>query len=447
MSPTFSALSIRNYRLYFAGMLASNTGTWMQRVAQDWLVLTLTAGSGASLGLTIGLQFAPFLLFSLWGGTLADRLRRRSLLVVTQGAMGLLAVALGLLTLSGHVTVMQVYGFSLALGIISALDSPARQAFVSEMVGRDRLTNAVALNSASFNIGRIAGPSVAGLLIAAVGTGWVFILNGASFGLAIIALSLIRSRDLVSPASKADRTNVRLRDGITYIRGRADLVLVLLIVAAVGTFGFNFQLTLALMARQEFHGTAAEFGLLSTALAVGALLGSLLAARRGAPSLRLVIGAASLFACLELVASLMPNVIALALFLPFVGVAALTFSNSAQSYLQLGSAPRVRGRVMGFYILVFFGGTPLGAPILGRLADFAGPRWGLAVGGLGVLVTVAIAAFFMRDRAMIAERDAVTAQAHRDAVDARDDTAASTDPVPPDSTRTPSGQARVRSET
>ena len=447
MSPTFSALSIRNYRLYFAGMLASNTGTWMQRVAQDWLVLTLTAGSGASLGLTIGLQFAPFLLFSLWGGTLADRLRRRSLLVVTQGAMGLLAVALGLLTLSGHVTVMQVYGFSLALGIISALDSPARQAFVSEMVGRDRLTNAVALNSASFNIGRIAGPSVAGLLIAAVGTGWVFILNGASFGLAIIALSLIRSRDLVSPASKADRTNVRLRDGITYIRGRADLVLVLLIVAAVGTFGFNFQLTLALMARQEFHGTAAEFGLLSTALAVGALLGSLLAARRGAPSLRLVIGAASIFACLELVASLMPNVIALALFLPFVGVAALTFSNSAQSYLQLGSAPRVRGRVMGFYILVFFGGTPLGAPILGRLADFAGPRWGLAVGGLGVLVTVAIAAFFMRDRAMIAERDAVTAQAHRDAVDARDDTAASTDPVPPDSTRTPSGQARVRSET
>ena len=446
MSPTFSALSIRNYRLYFAGMLASNTGTWMQRVAQDWLVLTLTAGSGASLGLTIGLQFAPFLLFSLWGGTLADRLRRRSLLIVTQGAMGVLAVALGLLTLSGHVTVTQVYAFSLALGIISALDSPARQAFVSEMVGRDRLTNAVALNSASFNIGRIAGPSVAGVLIAAVGTGWVFLLNGASFALAIVALSLIRSRDLVSPSTRADRTNVRLRDGVSYLRARADLILVLVIVAAVGTFGFNFQLTLALMARQEFHGTAAEFGLLSTALAVGALLGSLLAARRGAPSLRLVIGAASVFACLEVIASLMPNVIALALFLPFVGVAALTFSNSAQSYLQLGSAPRMRGRVMGFYILVFFGGTPIGAPLLGRLADFAGPRWTLAVGGLGVLITVGIAAFLMRGNALSAERDAVAAQSRRDAAEAAPQSVTTSALPTLDSTRVRAREARVPSE-
>ncbi len=398
MSPTFSSLSVRNYRLYFAGMLSSNTGTWMQRMAQDWLVLTLTAGSGASLGITIGLQFLPFLLFSLWGGTLADRLRRRSLLLVTQALMGLLAVGLGVLTLSGHVTVMQVYAFSLALGVISALDTPARQAFVSEMVGRDHISNAVALNSASFNVGRIIGPSVAGLLIAAIGTGWVFILNGFTFAAAILALSLIRVGDLVAPMTAAERANVRLRDGLTYLRKRPDLIMVLLIVTAVGTFGFNFQLTLALMAQQEFGGTAREFGLFSTALAVGALTGSLLAARRGAPRLILVTGAAAVFALLEIVAAVMPSPITFGLFLPFVGIAALTFSNAAQSFLQLGTAPHMRGRVMGFYTLVFFGGTPIGAPLLGMLADSAGPRWTLGIGGLCVLVCVIITAIVLRGR-------------------------------------------------
>jgi MFS family permease len=402
MSPTFSALSIRNYRMYFTGMLASNTGTWMQRVAQDWLVLSLSEGSGASLGITIGLQFVPVLLFSLVGGTLADRWRRRSLLMTTQALMGALALSLGALTLTGHVTVPIVYGFSLALGVVSAIDNPSRQAFVGEMVGRDRLTNAVALNSASFNLGRIVGPSIAGLLIAAIGTGWVFMLNGVSFVIAIIALSMIRSADLVAPNSGGDRNSVRLSDGFAYLRARADLVLVLLIVLAVGTFGFNFQLTLALMAQHEFGGTAAEFGIFSSALAVGALCGSLLAARRGAPRLSLVCGAALTFALFETASALMPNPVAFALFLPLVGVAALTFSNAAQSYIQLGTAPRMRGRVMGFYMLVFFGGTPIGAPLLGILADHAGARWTLALGGLGVMATTIIFSALLWKRAQTA---------------------------------------------
>lgn len=420
MSPTFSALSVRNYRLFFTGMLASNTGTWMQRVAQDWLVLTLTGGSGAALGVTMGLQFAPYLLFSLWGGKLADRMRRRSLLMVTQGAMGLLAVVLATLTLTGSITITMLYALSLALGIISALDAPARQAFVAELVGRDRLTNAVALNSASFNLGRVGGPAIAGVLIAAIGTGWVFLINGVSFGAAIVALALIRMAELASPATRGKKGEVRLRDGITYLRGRADLMLVLAVVAAVGTFGFNFPLTLAMMARVEFGGTAASLGLLSTSIAVGSLAGSLLAARRGAPPLALVASAAIGFSILEMGAALMPSVVTLALWMPLVGFAALTFSTAAQSYVQLHCAPEMRGRVMGVYLLLFFGGTPFGAPLLGWIADTAGPRWTLGLGGLAVLVVVAISALVMRTRAGEAGRVADASHRRVEAAEAAD---------------------------
>jgi hypothetical protein len=268
------------------------------------------------------------------------------------------------------------------------------------MVGREHLTNAVALNSATFNLGRIVGPSIAGVMIAVVGTAWVFLLNGVMFAVAVFLVWCVRTSELRAPMRDEDRANARFRDGVAYLRGRVDLILVLVVTFAVGTFGFNFPLTLGLMANQEFHGSAAEFGAFSTALAAGGLIGSLLAARRGSPRLDLVIGAALVFALLEIASAFVPTSLTFGLFLPLVGVAALTFSNSAQSFVQLRTAPAMRGRVLGFYLLVFFGGTPIGAPLLGLVGDQFGPRWTLALGGLGVIVVAGLGALLLRARAL-----------------------------------------------
>lgn len=410
MSATFRALGVRNYRLYFSGQLLSNTGTWMQRVAQDWLVLQLTGGSGLALGITTGLQFLPFLLLSLWGGTLADRVSRRRLLILTQTAIGLLAIALGIITLRGDVTVGLVYVFAFTLGVVSSIDNPSRQAFVSEMVTLPDLPNAVALNSASFNLGRLIGPAVSGLLIALIGTGWVFVLNGLSFALTIAALVAMRTGELV-PRATRDGV-VRLSQGLRYVWHRRDLLLVLALVGFVGTIGFNFQLTLALMAQKQFGLGAAAFGLLSTSLAVGSLCGSLLAARRITVPLRLVVLAALGFAVLEIVVGMSPTYKLMLVMLPIVGVLALTFSNSAQSYLQLRAESWVRGRVMGVYALVFMGGTPLGSPLIGWVADHFGPRWGLIGGGLGTLLaTLVCLAIYLRRARARTEADAAAAHA------------------------------------
>jgi MFS family permease len=389
VSTTFRALAVRNYRLYFSGQLLSNTGTWMQRVAQDWLVLQLSGGSGAALGITTGLQFLPYLMFSLWGGTLADRWPRRRILVITQALMGGLAVALGVITLTGDVTVPIVFCFAFALGSVSAIDNPSRQSFVGEMVSLPDLPNAVALNSASFNLGRIAGPAAAGVLIALIGTGWVFVINGLSFGVTIFALLAMRTSELV--ARPVHEGAVRLRQGLSYIRQRGDLILMLVLVFAVGTLGFNFQLTLALMAQKQFGLGAAAFGVMSTVMAVGSTVGSLLSARRTTVTIRLVAGAALIFAVLEVIAGLSPTYVAMLLILPFIGLFSLTFANSAQSYMQLRTEPCIRGRVMGVYVLVFFGGTPVGAPLIGWAADHFGPRSGLIVGGVGTFVVTALA--------------------------------------------------------
>lgn len=398
MTPTFRALGVRNYRLYFGGQLLSNTGTWMQRVAQDWLVLQLSGGSGLALGITTGLQFLPYLFFSLWGGTLADRVSRRRLLVATQTTMGLLALAMGAVTLTGHVTVELVYAFALSLGVVSSIDNPSRQAFVGEMVSLPDLPNAVALNSASFNLGRLVGPATAGLLIALIGTGWVFVLNGFSFGVTIAALLAMRPGELVPRAARDGA--VRLSQGLRYVWHRRDLLLVLALVGLVGTIGFNFQLTLALMAQKQFGLGAAAFGMLSTSLALGSVCGSLLAARRITVPLRLVVLAAVAFSVMEIAVGMAPRYTLMLIMLPVVGVLALTFSNSAQSYLQLRAEPWVRGRVMGVYTLVFMGGTPLGAPLIGWAADHLGPRSGLVGGGLGALVTtlVCVAIYLRRSR-------------------------------------------------
>jgi len=386
----FRALSVRNYRLYFTGQVLSNTGTWMQRVAQDWLVLDLSGTSGVALGITTGLQFLPYLLFSLWGGTLADRFDRRRLIVWTQSAMGLLALVLGAVTLMGSATVHLVYVFAFLLGCASAVDNPARQAFVNEIVGPDDLHNAIALNSASFNLARLGGPALAGVMVAVLGSGWVFILNAASFGVTILALLLMRARELFPQIRRSGA--VKLVAGLRYVRVRRELILVLSLAFGVATFGLNYQITMALMARQQFSLGAEAFGLMSTALALGALAGSLLSARRTSIPLRLVLASAVAFGAVEIIVGVSPTYWSMLLVLPFAGILAMTFTTSAQSFLQTHSEDWVRGRVMGIFTLVFFGGTPIGAPVIGWAADRFGPRSGLVGGGLGTVVWTFLAA-------------------------------------------------------
>ncbi len=400
MSPTFRSLRIRNYRLYATGQLLANTGVWMQRVAQDWLVLELTDGSATALGITVGLQFLPMLLFSLWGGGLADRFRRRHLLFITTALLSLAALSLGLLVLTGLATVPIVMVMAFLVGSIASVDGPARQAFVSEMVDIEDLPNAVALNTASFNLGRVFGPAVAGLLIAAVGSGWVFIVNTIGYLAVLIALSRIRSADLAEPV-RGGAESGGLREGIAYVRARPDLVLVLIIAFFVGTFGLNFQLTIAAMVTGQFDLGPAAFGVASTVLAVGSLAGSLAAARRGAPRIRLVVLAALAFGAAAVVVALMPTYLLFLAALPLVGMGALTLINATQSFLQLNTEPELRGRVMGIYTLLFLGGTPIGSPLVGWVAETFGPRWAIALGGIvSAIAALVVAMLHLRRRGL-----------------------------------------------
>jgi MFS family permease len=411
VSPTFRSLHVRNYRRYAIGQLLANTGIWMQRVAQDWLVLELTDGSPLALGITVGLQFLPMLLFSLWGGGLADRFRRRQLLLITSTLMGALALVLGATVLTGMANVPLVMVLAFVLGAVAAVDSPARQAFVSEMVDREDLPNAVALGTASFNLGRVFGPAVAGLLIAAVGTGWVFMINALGYVAVVVALRGIHVADLRSPDPVA-KEGGELREGFRYVWARPELVLVLSIAFFVGTFGLNFQLTIASMTTVEFGLGPAAFGLASTVLAVGSLTGSLAAARRGAPRLRLVVLAAVGFGAAGVMVALMPTYLAFLIALPLVGVGALTLINAAQSYLQLNSAPEVRGRVMGIYSLLFLGGTPIGSPLVGWVAEAYGPRWSIALGGIVSAIAALTAAAFRLRSGGLAVRAHLTPRPH-----------------------------------
>ncbi len=396
MVDTFRALlSIRNFRLFLIGQLVSNTGTWMQRVAQDWLVLQLTHNSGTAVGITTGLQFLPQLLFGLWGGVIADRYPKRRLLLITQGVMGVQALVLGVLTVTGTAHVYHVYALAFLLGLAAAADSPARQAFIHEMVGPAHVPNAVGLNSAQFNGARIIGPAIAGLLIASLGTGSVFLVNAASYVAVLAGLLAIRPAELHAIPRPA-RADSRLRDALRYVREQPELLLPITVVGFVGTFGLNFTVTISLMAKQEFASDAAAFGYLSTAFAVGALLGALgTAARRTPPSRRRLVGAAVLFGLLEIAVGLMPTYWTfLALLVP-TGVFALTVTTTANAMTQINSDPLMRGRVMSIYLLVFLGGTPIGSPLVGWVADNLGVRWSLILGGLiSALAAVAAALVF-----------------------------------------------------
>ena len=391
MSPTFRALRTHNYRLWMSGAIVSNVGTWMQRVAQDWLVLTvLTDHSAVALGITTGLQFAPMLLLAPIAGVLADRMPKRRLLMMTQAAMGSIGLLLGVLVVTDTVRLWMVYALAFALGTAAAVDAPARQAFVSEMVPREDLSNAVGLNSASFHGARIVGPALAGLLIALVGTGPVFLLNGASFLAVIVSLSRMRVRELTPPPTAA-RGRGQMRAGLQYVRRRPDLVLVLGLVGMVGTFGLNFQMTTALMATSVFHKGAGEYGLLGSIMAIGSLSGALLAARRERPRLRLVVGATFAFGVFSSIAAVMPTYPLFAISLVPVGLSALTLMTSANATVQLSVSPEMRGRVMALYMAIFMGGTPLGAPIIGWIGAQFGARWTIGVGGIVALLTGVVA--------------------------------------------------------
>ncbi len=408
MSPTFRSLHNHNYRLYATGGVVSNTGTWMQRVAQDWLVVVLAVNDGTALGITTGLQFLPALLLSPYAGLIADRFPKQLLLQVTQTVMAATALTLGLLAVTGNVEVWHVYVLAFVFGVGSAFDAPARQSFVSEMVDPDDLSNAVGLNSASFNAARVAGPALAGLLIGAFGggaegTGWVILLNGLSYAAVVFALRRMVVADL-HPSPREERHKGMILDAVRYLRGRPDLMMILGIVFFAGTFGLNFQMTSALMATEIFHKGATEYGLLGSAMAVGSLTGALMAARRTRIRLRLVAGSALLFGAIEIVSGLVPSYLAFALVIPFLGFAALTMITAANTTMQLATAPHLRGRVMALYLMVFMGGTPLGSPFIGWIGEQFGARWTLiGGGGLTILGVLACIAIFSRGRALVDE--------------------------------------------
>jgi MFS family permease len=370
----------------------------MQRVAQDWLVLELTHGSGTALGIAIGLQFLPQLLFSLWGGVIADRYRKRNILLATQAIMGVLALILGVLALTGIVAVWQVYLLAFALGLVAVVDSPARQTFVAEMVGREGLANAVALNSATFNLARIAGPAVAGLVIGAVGVPVAFLLNAASYGAVLVGLKLMRVSEL-RRLTPVPRARGQLREALGYVRARPELWLTLVLVFFVATFGMNFQVTTALMSRGVFHAGASEFGLASAMYALGALSGALAAARRARPSMQLLLTAAFAFGVLEVVTGVMPVFWSFLVMLVPTGLAVMLFTTTANSATQLGTTAAVRGRVMGLYMLVFLGGAPLGSPMVGWVAEQFGARMSLIAGGaISAVAAVVVALWLARAR-------------------------------------------------
>ncbi len=411
MSPTFHSLAIRNYRIYFFGALVSNIGTWMARVAQDWLVLVdLTRHSASALGIVTGLQFLPFLLLAPWAGAVVDRFPKRALLMVTQTALGLVSLVTGLLVVFGWAQLWQVYVLALLQGIATAFDNPARQAFVSEMVPTARLANAVALNSASFNAGRLIGPAVAGLVIAAWGTGVGLLINSATFGAVLLALTRLDPAAL-TPAPVTRRKG-SIREGLAYVRGRPDLKLVMGLVFVLGTFGMNFQITMALMATKIFGKGPTEFGLLGSIMAIGSLAAALLSARRANPRLRHLVVSMALFTVSAAAASLAPTYAVFALTLIPVGLAALTALTTANAMVQLRTAPEMRGRVMALYMAIFMGGTPFGAPLIGWIGDAFGPRWTIGIGPLALAITLFLVAISLWRRENVRVSFTASARPH-----------------------------------
>ncbi len=387
---TFRSLRNANYRIWAGGALVSNVGTWIQRTAQDWLVLTqLTHHDATAVGVVMGLQFGPQLLLLPLSGFAADRFDRRQLLIATQAAMAALALALGALTVTHLVALWQVDVFAFLFGCVTALDAPARQTFVGDLVGEADLSNAVALNSTSFNAGRMIGPAIAGVLIASVGTGWAFLINGASFAAVLCSLNLLRL-DALHRHDKAGRPG-SLAEGFRTVARRPDLRAILLMLFLIGTFALNFPIFISTMAVTVFRAGPGRYGLLTSMMALGTIAGALLAARRPAPDFALLSGSAATFGIGLAVAAVMPGIWPFGAALIVVGASALTFTTATNSLTQLSTEPAMRGRVMALRLAVALGATPIGAPLTGWVADRFGPRWALAVGAAACFAAAAVA--------------------------------------------------------
>lgn len=392
---TFASLKVRNYRLYFLGGLVSNNGTWMQRIAQDWLVFSLT-GSSFAVGVTTALQFGPMLLLGLWGGLLADRVSQRKLLLVSQTVLGLLATALAVLTLTGAVTVGAIYLIALGLGLATVIDNPARQSFVGVMVPPSLMRNAVSLNTGNFQLARLTGPAIAGLVIAGVGPGWAFVVNAVSFLATIAGLLAMRPAEF-QPAARAARGSGQLREALRYVGARPHLVWTIVLVFFIGTFGFNFPIILTAYAGDVFHGNAGLYGWLNSTMAAGSLVGALLAARRAVVGLRVLFSAAAVFALLLVAVGLTSWLPLFCVLLALTGMAGVSFNSMGNASVQLATDPVLRGRVMSLYFLVLMGSTPIGSLLVGWITEHWGAPVALIISGsVCLLASIGCAALAAR---------------------------------------------------
>jgi MFS family permease len=383
-------LRTRNYRLYFSGQLVSVPGTWLQTVAQAWLVLQLTS-SGSALGITVALQALPVLLLGPWAGSLADAVDKRRLLLTTQALQGVLALGLGVLTVTGVVELWMVWVLALGLGVARAIDVPTRQAFVSELVDDAALPRAISINSTVAAAARMVGPAAGGTIIAAFGVGACFLINGASFLAPLLGLLAMDARALHRPDTPPARTPRAVRAGFAYVRGRRDLLVPLLMMALVGTLAYEFQVTIPLMAHGAFGLDAAGFGLLYAAMGLGAVTAGLTFAGRVAPRIRTIAVASLVFAVALGAAAISPGPITAAVFLALAGAAGVVFSSTTNATLQLRADPAMRGRVVALYIVAFMGSTPIGGPLVGLVGELAGPRAALGAGAVGCLAAAALA--------------------------------------------------------
>lgn len=389
----FRSLRGFNYRVWAAGAFVSNIGTWVQRTAQSWLVFTqLTHQDASAVGWVMALQFGPQLLLLPWTGYAADHFNQRKLLLATQATMGGLALALGLLTVTGVVELWHVYVFAFLFGCAAAFDAPVRQTFVAELVGDADLHNAVSLNSTSFNAARLVGPAVAGLVIAAIGTGWAFVINGVSFAAVLISLASLRQSEL-RPSERARRAEGGFTEGFRYVWGRPDLLTILVILFLIGTFGLNFQIFISTMAVDVFHVDARGFGLLSSIMAIGTVAGALVGASRRSAGFGSLLAGGAIFGCGCALGAFAPSYWVFAGALVVIGAAAMTLTNTTNSLMQLSTEPAMRGRVMALRVGVALGGTPIGAPIVGWVADAFGPRWALGVGAAAGFAAAIVAIY------------------------------------------------------
>ncbi|WP_413740016.1 MFS transporter [Sodalis sp. RH14] len=391
----FRSLRNVNYRIWAGGALVSNIGTWMQRTAQDWLVLTqLTHNNATAVGVVMALQFGPQILLLPLTGFAADYVDRRKLLIATQASMGILALALGLLTVTGLVQLWHVYVFAFLLGCATAFDAPTRQTFVAELVAQADLPNAVALNSTSFNTARMVGPALAGILIAVVGSGWLFLINAASFIAVLGSLHALRHGELYA-RDRTMRAPGSFAGGFRYVWARPELKTILLMIFLMGTFGLNFPIFIATMSVSVFHTGASQYGLLTSTMAFGSVIGALLAARRATTGISLLFTHTLIFGLGLALAAVMPNYLLFSVMLVFIGVTAQTLTTSAISLMQLTTEPAMRGRVMAIFLAIALGGTPIGAPAVGWVADRFGPRWAMGIGAAAGLAAALVGMYYL----------------------------------------------------